>query len=427
MRIVIYQTLKIIAKIGLRLFYPFKVKKSQNYFKTPGPLILISNHPNTLIDPLLVATSFYRRLSFLVNASLFRNRLLGPLLQFFYCIKVERKQDTNGKAVNNEEAFEQANRHLKEGGAIYIAPEGTSVTGKKVLPFKTGTARIAKSAFMTMDKEQDLHILPVGLTYRNPSFFGSEVAIMVGEPISIRQNWSLISSEGFEGIRKFTQLLEKRIKQLVIHCDSDKEEELLDRLMEIGANSKKLSLRNWYEKGKVLSAEIKILKEQSPDHFEDLNKKVQDYFGKCQDLGITDYGVSRKHKRGIVALFILLTFGFPFFWIGLLSHLVPVGLLVWISRNFNKYVEYEATIQLVGGILLLPFFYFLQVKITALFLFGNWPTYMLLITIGTGLLAIFYSRWLKKMEQRWAVFTKDLTELERGRKELIEGYLMAYK
>lgn len=425
MRIIIYQTLKIIAKIGLKLFYPFKVQRSQKYFKTPGPLILISNHPNTLIDPLFVATSFYRRLSFLANASLFKNQLLGPLLHFFYCIRVERKQDNNGRAVNNDKAFEQANRHLKEGGAIYIAPEGTSIIGKKVLPFKTGTARIAKSAFMTMDEGQDLHILPVGLTYRNPSFFGTEVAVMVGPPISIEKNWSLISSEGFEGIRKFTQLLEEAVKKLVIHCDSEEEEVLLDRLMEIGANSKQLSVRRWYETGKKLSAEIKRLKEESPAQLEDLNKKVQVYFKQCQDLGISDYGVANRHQGGLIVLSVILALGFPFFWIGLITHLVPVGLLVWISRNYNKYVEYEATIQLVGGILLLPFFYFLQVKITSLFLIGNWPIYFLLITIGTGLLAIFYSRWLRQMEHRWAVQHLELTDLELLRKELVEGYLMA--
>ena len=427
MRIFFYETLKFIAKIGLRLFYPFKVKRSQEYFRTPGPLILISNHPNTLIDPLFVATYFYRRLSFLVNAGLFKNQLLRAILNFFYCIKVERKQDNNGQEVNNENAFEQANLHLKEGGAIYIAPEGTSIRGKKLLPFKTGTARIAKSAFLAMDKGQDLHILPVGLTYRNPSFFGTEVAVMVGAPISIRKNWHLISSNGFEGVRKFTQLLEETVKELVIHCDSEKEEELLDRMMEIEANSNKLKVVEWYETAKKFSTKIKTLREKSPEKLEGLYKKVEDYFKRCKSLGVSDYGVAKKHKNGLIILSIFLGIGFPFFWIGLSNHLIPVGLLVWISRNYNKYVEYEATIQLVGGILLLPFFYFLQVKIIALFLPGNWPIYYLLITIGTGLLAIFYSRWIKKMEQWWAAVNQDLSELERLRKELVEDYLIAYK
>lgn len=425
MRVLIYQVLKIIAKIGLKLFYPFKVQRSQKHFRTRGPIILISNHPNTLIDPLFVATSFYGRLSFLVNASLFKNKVLGPLLKFFYCIKVERKKDTNGEALNNEQAFKQANRHLKKGGAIYIAPEGTSIKGKKVLPFKTGAARIAKSTYLALDRDQDLHILPVGLTYRNPSFFGTEVAIMVGEPISIGKHWPLISKEGFEGIRKFTRLLEENIKALVIHCESEKEEILLDQLMEIEANTKLLKNGKWYERGKKLSVEIKVLKEKSPKEFEQLNKRVQNYFRQCKELGISDYGVAGKHKKGLTLISIFLAIGFPFFWIGLITHLVPVGILVWASRNYNKYVEYEATIQLVGGILLLPFFYYLQVKISSLFLEGNWPIYTLMITMGTGLMAIFYSRWLKKVEQRWAVAFQNLSDLERERRELVEGYLMA--
>ncbi len=427
MMVVIYQTLKIIAKIGLKLFYPFKVQKSQKYFKTPGPLILISNHPNTLIDPLFVASSFYGRLSFLANASLFKNPLLGHILRLFYCIRIERKQDNDGQVVNNEEAFEQANRHLREGGAIYIAPEGTSIKGKKLLPFKTGTARIAKSAFMGLAKGQDLHILPVGITYRNPSFFGTEVAIMVGEPISIRKNWNIISQNGFEGIRKFTQILEDTIKNLIIHCDSEKEEDLLDRLIEIESNSKKLKVGRWYEKAKNWSDELKMLREKSPEQFEDLHKKVNDYFTKCKNLGVSDYGVAKKHKRGLMVSSILLALGFPLFLLGLITHLIPIGLLVWISRHYNKYVEYEATIQLVGGILFLPFFYFLQVKITSLFLVGNGPIYMLLMTIGTGLLAIFYSRRLKKIEERWAVVNKDVASLEKLRKQLVGDYLTAYK
>jgi len=427
MMVVIYQTLKIIAQIGLKLFYPFKVQKSQKYFKTPGPLILISNHPNTLIDPLFVASSFHRRLSFLANASLFKNRFLGLLLSLFYCIRIERKQDNGGQTVNNEKAFEQANRHLKAGGAIYIAPEGTSIKGKKLLPFKTGTARIAKSAFMGLDKGQDLHILPVGLTYRNPSFFGTEVAIMVGKPISIRKNWNLISSNGFEGIRKFTQLLEDTIKNLIIHCDSENEEVLLDRLIEMESNSKKLEVGKWYVKAKRWSSVIKMLKEKSPEKFIDLNQKVEAYFTQCKNWGVSDYAVAKKHQRGLIVSSIVLAFGFPFFLVGLINHLIPVGLLVWISRNYNKYVEYEATIQLVGGIILAPFFYFLQVKITSLFLVGNGPIYYLLMTVATGLLAIFYSRSLKKMEDRWAVAYNDITFLEQLRKQLVEGYLTAYK
>ena len=77
-------------------------------------------------------------------------------------------------------------KHLIDGGCIYIAPEGTSVVERRVRTIKTGTARIALSAENKSDFNLGTTIIPVGLSYTAPLNFQNEVLLNVGQsPIEV--------------------------------------------------------------------------------------------------------------------------------------------------------------------------------------------------------------------------------------------------
>jgi 1-acyl-sn-glycerol-3-phosphate acyltransferase len=128
-----------------------------------------------MLDPLNAAEEIQTEVFFLANAGLFKNPVAGWILRKLYCIPIQRYEDTGGKPLNNKASFEQAIRHLAQGGCLYIAPEGTSYVNRRLRKLKTGTARIAFATESSHDFQLGLCILPVGLNYSDPTQFRSQL------------------------------------------------------------------------------------------------------------------------------------------------------------------------------------------------------------------------------------------------------------
>jgi len=364
----------------LRIYYPKTVVLGRKNFNIKGSVIVVSNHPNTLVDPLMSAVRLRGSLHFLANAGLYVNKFATWLFNTFYCIKIERIQDTNGRAVKNDGAFKACDLHLKKGGNIFIAAEGTSIKGKKVIPFKTGTARIAISAQQNMDNGNEVKILLVGLNYRNPSQFGSSVLIDVGEPITIRELQAQVEENGFDAVRKITKILEEKVRERIIHCDDEEIEKCLDTYLE---SRGKLNLREWYDLGKRKSKELNLLKNNNPEQF--------------QKIKIGNKTVENNPWRGFQIAYMGL--GFPIFMWGVVHHLIAAGVPYFLSKYFNKYVEYEPTFQILSGLIILPLFYTIQYQ-GAEILWGTHLALIYLISLPlTGYFAAYYYRSLQKLER----------------------------
>ena len=89
----LYHLLKPIALTGINLFYNSISVENQDRIPKKGPVIFAANHPNTMIDPLIVAASCGRRVSFLARSTLFFNSFISWLLTTLGIIPVYRKND----------------------------------------------------------------------------------------------------------------------------------------------------------------------------------------------------------------------------------------------------------------------------------------------------------------------------------------------
>lgn len=372
-----YSFLKLFVGTVLRIYYPQTKVLGRENFKISGPVIVVSNHPNTLIDPLISAVRLKGSLYFLANSGLYVNRLATWIFDTFYCIKIERIQDTNGRPVKNDGAFKACDLHLKNGGNIFIAAEGTSIKGKKIIPFKTGTVRIALSAQQKIVDKKEVKILPVGINYRNPRRFGSSILVDVGSPISIRELENQVDEKGFEAIRKITKILEEKVKDRIIHCDNEEIEQYLDRYL---ATKPELNLLEWYQLGKEKAKELNDLKEKNIFN----NSKDKDHprgsnvhLGKSIYLGIT----------------------FPIFLWGIFNHLIAAGVPYFLSKYFNKYEEYEPTFQILSGIIILPLFYIIQFQFVETFWGHEWAWIYLISLPISGYFSAYYYRVLQKFER----------------------------
>ncbi len=108
------------------------------------PIVVVANH-TSYFEPFLVVHALWRTTGHwarpLAKAELFRVPVLGPLARAAGAIPVER-QSSEGRA----NAYGAAVATLAAGGAIYIAPEGTTSHDGELLPLRHGAARLALEA-----------------------------------------------------------------------------------------------------------------------------------------------------------------------------------------------------------------------------------------------------------------------------------------
>ncbi|MCB0662757.1 MAG: 1-acyl-sn-glycerol-3-phosphate acyltransferase, partial [Saprospiraceae bacterium] len=212
----IYDFLKVLVLLVLRIFFrkiSFINRKNLRY---THPCLLVSNHPNTLLDPLIPSAFARKKVFFLANASLFAGGFANWFFSTFYCIPVYRPQDKGYKPGKNNNSFEKAENHLLKGGTLYIAPEGTSYIERRLRPIKTGTARIALQTAARDGFQTNLKILPVGLNYEDQTRFWKNILIHVGQPISVNSYEEEFEKDPFEAVRMLTEALQEEMGNQLI-------------------------------------------------------------------------------------------------------------------------------------------------------------------------------------------------------------------
>ena len=138
-----------LAEALVRLYYPKRVVEGGERIPTGKPLVFLVNHPNGLLDPLVLRVSTGRAARFLAKSTLFGNPFGRLAMDAFGSIPIYRAQEAGGRAGDasrNDESFARCRAELATGGALALFPEGTSHSDPQLRPLKTGAARIALSA-----------------------------------------------------------------------------------------------------------------------------------------------------------------------------------------------------------------------------------------------------------------------------------------
>src|ERR671916_1455211 len=135
-----------VFSVALRLFFRRIETSRAGLVPESGALVFVLNHPNGLIDPGLVFAALPRRISFLAKSTLFRLPVVGWLLRTVEVLPLYRRADAGEDVSQNRRTFEACRRLLRRGRCIALFPEGVSHNSTKLLPVKTGAARIALGA-----------------------------------------------------------------------------------------------------------------------------------------------------------------------------------------------------------------------------------------------------------------------------------------
>jgi 1-acyl-sn-glycerol-3-phosphate acyltransferase len=184
---IVYRVLRAFGRLALRWFYRDIEVLGIERIPAHGPALLASNHPNALVDALVIACTLRRPVTLTAKATLLSHPLTRALVRATGVVPLQRASDATrpGEQLDpgrNAGAFASVLDALARGGLVLLFPEGKSHSDPALAPLKTGLARIAVMA-REERSECNIPIIPIGLTFERKWEPRSRVLMRVGTPI----------------------------------------------------------------------------------------------------------------------------------------------------------------------------------------------------------------------------------------------------
>lgn len=204
-----------------------------------GPVLLVANHPNSLIDPLLVMAAAGRPTRFLAKAPLFGDPKVGWLMRWSRSIPVYRQGDDPTQMSRNDEMFRAVHAALAAGSAVALFPEGISHSESAMVPLKTGAARIALGAAVAVGG--DFPIVPVGLVFREKDRFRSAAHVVVAEPVAWH-DLAACGSDDANAVRELTARIDTALRSVTHNLDTWRDAPVVETALAIWESERRLPM-----------------------------------------------------------------------------------------------------------------------------------------------------------------------------------------
>ncbi len=396
-----------------------------------GPLLVVANHPNSLMDPLILFRTLGRPTRPLAKAPLFKKRALGLILRGMGGLPVYRRQDDPSRVRENRSTFDAAVAALHQGEAVQIYPEGMTHSEPSLAPLRTGAARIAFQAEAERGWNLGLTVLPVGLTYRRKAVFRGEAVALIGTPIHPREWEAEHGQNDRAAVRDLTERIRAGLEEVTLNLESDEERELVEVADRIYA--REAGLAGWRDREplgdrmprlQMFARGAAWLRTENPEAYRDLAARIRSYERAAAAFGAGDADVPPRYERKATLRFVLregtlLLLGFPFALIGTLAWLPVYYGLRPIVRRIRPTYESLSTYKLTTAATLSPLNILVWSCLGGLVAGWPWALTIALVLIPLGLLAVAW-------HERWARVREDVglflrVAFRRGRMEHLSG------
>ena len=204
-----------LASVVLRLFFRSVEIRGRERIPADRPLLIVANHFNGFVDPVMLIRVLGRLPRFLATSLLWRRRWLRPFLALAGMIPVYRPEDADVRG--NVRSFDAAEKVLLNGGVVGIFPEGRTHDETTVSHIHTGAARIALGAHAA--GVSGLAIVATGLTFDDKISLRSRVLAHVGEPIDVDEVVATLAEDGSpvddtdrRAVRALTDMVAERLR-----------------------------------------------------------------------------------------------------------------------------------------------------------------------------------------------------------------------
>lgn len=348
-----YALIVAFLRLVTRIFFRTVEVVGTEHVPPAGPVIFVGNHPNSLIDPVMILTTCGRRVRFAAKDTLFASPFLRPFLAALGAVPIKRKMDHGAGQLDNTAAFDALFGVLEHGAAFGIFPEGISHTSSELAPLKTGAARIALGAAA---QGIPVKIVPSGLAYKKRERMRGRVLVQYGKPLEVdAAELAACKDDPRAAAHALTARIDQALRLQTVNAPDFETLRVLDgarRLYE--PSTLRLSLA---EQGEVVRRFV--------DHWQRLRDEpevaalyhdVEVYLQELRILGVNDpqleRGVSRAQWLGRVVrhLFLVLVLA-PLALPGLLLHAPVLLTAVLAGETLTDRKDVVATVKMITAAL----------------------------------------------------------------------------
>ncbi len=331
------------------------------------PVMVISNHQNSLCDPLCllldIPTRKERKFRVITRGSAFNNKMINRFLRWLGLLPAYRLAVDGEEALeNNTGTFEAVSEELLHDGTVIIFPEGKHQNKHWLGEFSSGYLRMLFDAAAKSNYEKELFILPTCNHYSDYFAMRGEMLIAYGTPISLKPYYELYKTKPRTAQRQVNALARQRVSEMMLNITDLKDYDSIDFIRNTyGRNfARKNSLNpdvlpEKLESDKKLVACLESLKVENGELVGHLYEDVRKLEADIRKMKIEETDFDKKCSflkilcKGL--LFVLL---FPLFLFSYVPNLLNIYVPHIINRKVKDPMMHSAVRILVTTLLTVP-------------------------------------------------------------------------
>jgi 1-acyl-sn-glycerol-3-phosphate acyltransferase len=313
-----------------------------------GPVLLLPNHANALLDPAVIWATASRDVRFLAKSTLF-DGAFAPVLKGARAIPVYRRLDEGVDPAKNVETFAAVQSAFSAGDAVCVFPEGISHSTGKLVPLRTGAARMAIGA-----ERDGVHVamVAVGLNFDRKTAFRSRVTVLFGQPFTVAD-----LAAGEDGVRMATARIAHEMRRLLVEADPGGDAAMVTRVERLysAARREPATPEERIARKQAIARGIARLREADPERYERSAQRLRRYDQRLGRFGLRDrhldWDISARGavafaiREGLAALFLV-----PVAAIGLAVFWVPYRVTALLARRATSERDVAATAKAFIGV-----------------------------------------------------------------------------
>ena len=354
------RVLKSFAWITTAVFYRRVDVTGASRLPVDDPAVIACNHSNALADPVVIWGRLGIIPRFLAASTLWKYPPARLLLDLAGAVPVHRRSD--GDEGDNRDAFAASTAVLASGEQIAIFPEGHVHREPRIVPLKTGAARIALSA--AAEGVEHVAIVPIGMVYADKGRFRSQAAIHVGKPIPMDEWVDRYRADAVSTVRAVTEVLTDRLHDVTLNHATWREAMVIDRAAAIAieGDSDLIPHEHAFADRSALHRSLATVIAnrggEDSEEFRSLERAVETHLADLAVLGVTStHAVPRLYPARLrLRLIRLGAVGAalaPLAAVGIVLD-GPVVLLARLAGNRVEHPAWKATAKGLVGFLLFP-------------------------------------------------------------------------